>query len=95
MAACPDTEDYSKARTLASFEHLGIRFRIVRRRFSGKHWRGYLTLLHDNTPMTHDDFKEGDAVVAAAEWKARVEKTFPLGSEEKLATTIADMTART
>jgi hypothetical protein len=87
-------EDYSKVRTLASFEHAGITFRVVRRRFDGKHWRGYLALLCGNIPMTHDDFKSGCAVKAAAEWKERTERTFPQGSEEKLAAIIADMTAK-
>lgn len=89
-----DHENYSKARTLATFEHLGLTFRVVRRRFDGRHWRGYLALLFENTPMSHDDFKEGDATVAAAEWKARAERTFPPGSEERLKAIVTEMVDR-
>lgn len=49
-------EDYSRARKLASFEYLGHRFDVVRRRFEGKHWRNYLMVLHDGVPIT-DDFR--------------------------------------
>ena len=43
-----DREDYANARTLATIEHLGESFRIVRRRFNGKPWRKYLALVHGN-----------------------------------------------
>jgi len=89
-----NAENYTGARTLASFEHLGTTFRIVRRRFDGKHWRGYLTLLCGDVPMTHDDFKQGCAATAAAEWKARTERTFPPGSKDAMLKAIADLNSR-
>ena len=46
-----DREDYKGARTLATVEHLGETFQIVRRRFNGKPWRGYLALLHGGVNM--------------------------------------------
>lgn len=84
-------EDYSKARTLATVDHLGTTFRVVRRRLDGKHWRGYLELLCDNTPMTTNDPKCGCPLAAAAEWKSRLERTFPPGSESKMTAVIAGL----
>jgi hypothetical protein len=47
-------EDYSRSKTLATVEHLGETFRIVRRRFDGKPWRKYLMVLHDGVPITNE-----------------------------------------
>jgi hypothetical protein len=47
------SESYAGAKTLATYESHGHIFRVVRRRFNGKHWGGYLIPLHGDTPMTH------------------------------------------
>ena len=49
-----DREDYSKARTLATFVYLVETFRVVRRRFDGRPWRKYLMVLHGNAPVSND-----------------------------------------
>lgn len=49
-----DREDYSKARTLASFEYRGETFRVVRRRYGGKLWHKYLMVLHGNAPVSNE-----------------------------------------
>lgn len=50
-------ENYASSRSLLEFEVLGERFRIVRRRFSGKPWRGYCMALCRGVPIT-DDFPQ-------------------------------------
>jgi hypothetical protein len=50
------TENYAGARTLATVEHCGLTFRIVRRRFKGKLWRKYLTLLYEDLPISDGTF---------------------------------------
>lgn len=86
------SEDYASARTLATIEHLGFKFRVVRRRYNGKPWRGYLILLHVNTPMSARDYLQGDPNVAARLWKDRLEVSFKPGSEAAMKKTINELT---
>lgn len=44
-------EDYTRARTFATIEHLGVTFHISRERRDGKPWRGYLTLVHEGVAV--------------------------------------------
>lgn len=55
-----DREDYSKSRTLASFEFMGELFRVVRRRLDGKPWRKELMVLHGNTPVANEGYAWND-----------------------------------
>lgn len=48
-------ENYTNARTLATVEHCGETFRIVRRRINGKPWRLYLALVHGATYVANLD----------------------------------------
>lgn len=68
-------EDYTGARTLATVEHLGETFQIVRQRVNGKLWRKYVTLLHDGIVMANGG-RENDPAEAAAEFKLKFEKVF-------------------
>jgi len=70
-------EDYSRARALATVEHLGETFRVVRRRFDGKHWRGYLALVHGAALMSHGTYPDTtDPGEAAAFFKSLLVRTF-------------------
>lgn len=86
------SECYKGARTLYSFEYLGETFRVVRRRFDGRHWRGYLMLLHGDVPMIDNDFKVGNAVAAGNQWHGDMERTFK--TREQLVSAIAEVTER-
>ena len=55
-----DREDYSKSRTFAAFEYMGESFRVVRRRLDGRHWRGYLMVLHGNAPVANEGYAWND-----------------------------------
>jgi len=81
------SEDYTRSRTLCSFEYLGESFRIVRRRLRGKPWpgrgRGYLMLLHDNVPMTADWQTDPDKALAV--WSERTKRAFKTREELKKA----------
>jgi len=69
------SEDYARAKTLRTFEYLGETFRLVRRRFRGRPWRKYLTLLHDNVPMVTTDYRT-DPDEALALWSEKIRRTF-------------------
>jgi hypothetical protein len=69
------TEDYKGARILATVEHLGETFQIVRLHVNGKPWRKYVTLLHGGIAMWNGK-GETDPTKAAAEFKRLFEKAF-------------------
>ena len=70
-----DREDYTNARTLATIEHLGETFRLVRRRINGKPWRKYLALVHGTVNVaSNSHLTEVDEAVA--EFEKLLRKTF-------------------
>jgi len=69
------TEDYTRSRTLRTFEFRGEEFRIVKRRVNGKPWRGYLMLLHDNVPMI-TSYRDGDVADAETFWLEALKRVF-------------------
>jgi hypothetical protein len=78
--------EYTGARTLATVEHCGIIFRVVRKRVNGKPWRKYVTLLHDDDDMAGTtEVKETDPVKAAAIFKSYLDKVFGDGEKSKQA----------
>jgi len=83
------SEDYSRSRPLATIEHLGRRFHIVRRKFDGKPWRQYLILVYGGVAMT-SDFPRGDDISdpaqVAAFYTAELARLFPdrPGERERL-----------
>lgn len=70
-----DREDYKGARTLATVEHLGETFQIVRRRFNGKPWRRYVALLHGGVNMASGSYFT-DVADAASKFGDLLQKTF-------------------
>jgi hypothetical protein len=69
------TEDYKGARILATVEHLGETFQIVRWRVNGKPWRKYMALLYGGIVMSYGK-GETNPTRAATEFKHLFEKTF-------------------
>lgn len=68
-------ENYATARALATIEHLGETFKIVRRRHDGKPWRGYLALVHGDT-MVAQSLDAADPKEAAVLYGEKLKKTF-------------------
>jgi hypothetical protein len=82
-AAMKDFEDYSRSRVLATVQHGGLSFGLVRKRLRGKPWRKYLVLVFNGRAVAGCD-RETDPAKAAAAIKARFERVFPAGGSLSL-----------
>lgn len=74
-----DKEAYAGARTLATVEHLGETFRLVRRRINGKPWRKCITLLHGDVCVSYSHPRVtdmSDPVECAAYYKDQLSRTY-------------------
>lgn len=76
-----DREDYATARTLATVEHFGETFRVVRKRINGKPWRKYLTLCHGGVSVTSSLTRETDPAAIAKQYKELLSRTFKTREE--------------
>lgn len=87
-------EDYSRARKLVTIEHLGAQFHVVRRRFNGKPWRQYLTLIQDGFEVAAASWDRAgtDPTAAAKFFKERLERGFPNPEDrERMFSLIAEL----
>lgn len=86
-------EDYSRSRSLARVEHLGVTFDIVRRRYDGKPWRKYLVMVHEGVQIAAP-FGRAEELTdpkAMADWtKNQLCRLYPtLGEREQMLAAIA------
>lgn len=83
-------EDYARARVLARFDHLGIRFRVVRMRYQGKPWGCRTCVLVDGVQRpVADDVRRNriSGPSTVADWQADFERMFPItapGARDRL-----------